>query len=316
MVLKQQLTACLKQTAQMEQEAQSLGLAPSEQVRLVALLRSAKDALAEAEKMIPQEDGDGQQEAAAKLQLWERKLLDLSLRNNLLNMKLGKNAIRYEHDDIATLEDELDQGKEFILDQKELKGIYRAVRTNLEESGVNTLFLTFGTLHWNERSGGRKYAAPILLVPVEIVPIKKQGYAIRKRDEEVMLNITLMEMLKQQYEIEVEGVNPLPRDAHGIDVSLVLHLVREAVKEQKEWEVLEDSVLGIFSFSKFVMWNDIHSHGAAVMESPVISSLVEGRLMMEDEGEPVDARQLDITMRPEKMALPVDIDSSQLEAVA
>ncbi len=316
MVLKQQLTACLKQTAQMEQEAQSLGLAPSEQVRLVALLRSAKDALAEAEKMIPQEDGDGQQEAAAKLQLWERKLLDLSLRNNLLNMKLGKNAIRYEHDDIATLEDELDQGKEFILDQKELKGIYRAVRTNLEESGVNTLFLTFGSLNWNERAGGRQYAAPILLVPVEIVPIKKQGYAIRKRDEEVMLNITLMEMLKQQYEIEVEGVNPLPRDAHGIDVSLVLHLVREAVKVQKEWEVIEDSVLGIFSFSKFVMWNDIHIHGAAVMESPVISSLVEGRLMMEDEGEPVDARQLDITMRPEKMALPVDIDSSQLEAVA
>ena len=316
MTLKQQLTACLKQTAQMEQEAQSLGLAPSEQVRLAALLRSAKEALTEAEKMIPQEDGDGQQEAAAKLQLWERKLLDLSLRNNLLNMKLGKNAIRYEHDDIATLEDELDQGKEFILEQKELKGIYRAVRTNLEESGVNTLFLTFGTLHWNERSGGRKYSAPILLVPVEIVPIKKQGYAIRKRDEEVMLNITLMEMLKQQYEIEVEGVNPLPHDAHGIDVSLVLHLVREAVKEQKEWEVLEDSVLGIFSFSKFVMWNDIHSHGAAVMESPVISSLVEGRLMMEDEGEPVDARQLDITMRPEKMALPVDIDSSQLEAVA
>jgi len=155
MTLKRQLTVCLKQTAQMEQEAQSLVLAPSEQVRLVALLQSAKEALTEAEKMILREDGDGQQETAAKLQLWERKLLDLSLRNNLLNMKLGKNAIRYEHDDIATLEDELDQGKEFVLDQKELKCVYRAVRTNLEESGVNTLFLTFGTLHWNERSGGQ-----------------------------------------------------------------------------------------------------------------------------------------------------------------
>lgn len=316
MNIKQQLSACLKQTAQMEQEAQNLGLAPSEQVRLAALLRSAKEALAEAEKMIPQEEGDGQQETAAKLRLWERKLLDLSLRNNLLNMKLGKNAIRYEHDDIATLEDELDQGKEFILEQKELKGIYRAVRTNLEESGVNTLFLTLGTLNWNERSGGRQYAAPILLVPVEIVPMRKGAYAIRERDEEVMLNITLMEMLKQQFDIDVEGVNPLPKDAHGIDVSLVLHLVREAVKEQMEWEVVEDSVLGIFSFSKFVMWNDIHSHGAAVMESPIISSLVEGRLMMEDDGGTVDARQLDATMRPEKMAIPVDTDSSQLEAIA
>ena len=315
MVLKQSLTACLKQTAQMEQEAQSLGLAASEQVRLATLLRSAREALAEAEQIMKSMQGEAQ-ETATKLRLWERKLLDLSLRNNLLNMKLGKNAIRYEHDDIATLEDELDQGKEFILEQKELKGIYRAVRTNLEESGVNTLFLTLGTLQWCEQAGGRQYAAPILLVPVEIVPMKKGAYAIRERDEEVMLNITLMEMLKQQYDIDVEGVNPLPKDAHGIDVSLVLHLVREAIKEQTEWEVVEDSVLGIFSFSKFVMWNDIHSHGAAVMESPVISSLVEGRLMMEDEGEPVDARQLDITMRPEKMALPVDIDSTQLEAVA
>ena len=316
MGIKQQLSACLKQTAQMEQKAQSLGLAPSEQVRLEALLRSAKEALAEAEKMIPQDETDGQQETATKLRLWERKLLDLSLRNNLLNMKLGKNAIRYEHDDVATLEDELDQGKEFILEQKELKGIYRAVRTNLEESGVNTLFLTLGTLQWNERAGGRQYAAPVLLVPVEIVPMKKGAYAIRERDEEVMLNITLMEMLKQQFDIDVEGVNPLPKDAHGIDVSLVLHLVREAVKEQTEWEVVEDSVLGIFSFSKFVMWNDIHSHDAAVMENPIISSLVEGRLMMADEGDPIDARQLDATMRPEKMALPVDTDSSQLEAVA
>ena len=208
MSIKQQLSACLKQTAQMEQNAQSLGLAPSEQVRLAALLRSAKEALAEAEKMMPQKDGDGLQETATKLRLWERKLLDLSLRNNLLNMKLGKNAIRYEHDDIATFEDELDQGKEFIFEQKELKGIYRAVRTNLEESGVNTLFLTLGTLNWNERSGGRQYAAPILLVPVEIVPMKKGAYAIRERDEEVMLNITLMEMLKQQFDIDVEGVNP------------------------------------------------------------------------------------------------------------
>ena len=87
-------------------------------------------------------------ENVTKLRLWERKLLDLSLRNNLLNMKLGKNAIRYEHDEIAILEDELDQGKKFVLEQKELTGIYRTVRTNLEESGVNTLFLTFGTLNW------------------------------------------------------------------------------------------------------------------------------------------------------------------------
>lgn len=315
MSIKQSLSACLKQAEQMEKEAQSLGLTAGEQARLSALLRTAKDALAEAEQIVKREAGE-EQETATKLRLWERKLLDLSLRNNLLNMRMGKNAISYQHDDIATLEDELDMGKEFVLEQKELKGIYRAVRTNMEESGVNTLFLTLGTLHWNEHQGGREYAAPILLVPVDIVPMKKQGYAIHKRDEDVMLNVTLMEFLKQQYDIEVEDVNPLPQDAHGIDVSLVLHLVRQAVKEQSEWEVREDSILGIFSFAKFVMWNDIHSHSGSVMQNPIVRSLVEGRLVIEDESEPADARQMDQTMHPEEMAVPVDADSSQLEAVA
>ena len=248
----QQLAYCLNQAEQMEKEALGLGLSAGDGTRLSKLLRTAKEALADAEKII-EADASSEKENTAKLRLWERKLLDLSLRNNLLNMRLGKNAVVYEHNDIAALEDELDMGKEFVLDQKELRGIYRAVRTNLEESGVNTLFLTLGTLVWNERSGGRKYEAPILLIPVNIVPMKKGLYAISKRDEEVMLNITLMEFLKQQFDIQVEGISPLPQDAHGIDVSLVLHLVRQAEMDQPEWMVRDDSVLGIFSFAKFVM---------------------------------------------------------------
>ena len=285
----QQLAYCLNQAELMEKEALGLGLSAGDGIRLSKLLRTAKEALADAEKII-QADAYSEKENSAKLRLWERKLLDLSLRNNLLNMRMGKNAIPFETTDIATLEDELDMGKEFVLEQKELKGIYRAVRTNMEESGVNTLFLTLGTLHWNERKGGREYAAPILLVPVDIVPVKKQGYAIHKRDEDVMLNVTLMEFIKQQYDIEVDDVNPLPQDAHGIDVSLVLHLVRQAVKDLTEWEVREDSVLGIFSFAKFVMWNDIHSHSTSVIQNPIVRSLVEGRLVLNDEAEPADAR--------------------------
>ena len=328
----QQLTSCRKQAEQMEQEVARLSLSAGAKVRLEALLRAAKESLAEAEQLMKAEK-DNLPESAAKLQLWERKLLDLSLRNNLLNMKLGKNAIPIHKSlatthtstanssvipdiDISILEDELDRGKEFVLEQKELKPIYRAVRTNLEESGANTLFLTLGSLCWNERAGGKVYSAPILLMPIEIVPLKKDRYAIRKRDEDLMLNITLMEMLRQQYDIEVEGVSPLPQDAHGIDVSLVLHLVRDAVKEHEEWKVVEDCVLGIFSFTRFVMWNDINTHSTTMMENPIIRSLIEGRRMMENAGEAVDARGMDRTVRPEEMAIPVDADSSQLEAVA
>ena len=316
MAIKQSLESCLKQAAAVEKEMDGLGLTAAGQARLSSLLRSVKEALAEAERLVLREAPEASGESLAKLRLWERKLLDLSLRNSLLNMRVGKNAVRFVHEDIATLEDELDTGKEFILEQKELKGICRAVRNNLEESGVNTLFLTLGTLVWNETEGGRRYEAPILLVPVSIVPLKKGAYAIRKRDEEVMLNVTLIEFLKQQFSIKVEGVNPLPQDAHGIDVSLVFHKVKQAVSEQAEWEVREDSVLGIFSFSKFVMWNDIHTHSEAVLGNPLIRSLVEGRLLVPEDGEGLDARSMDISVRPDQMAIPVDADSSQIEALA
>lgn len=250
-----------------------------------------------------------------KLRLWERKLLDLSLRNNLLNMRIGRNTFSYAHPDIVQLEDDLAAGKELILDQKELKGLYRAMRTNLEETGANTLFLTLGSLKWQERVGGKQYQAPILLIPVDMVPMKKDCYALHRRDEEILLNITLLEFLYQQFDLKINGLQPLPQDAFGIDVSLVMHTLREAIKEQTTWELVEDSYIGIFSFTKFVMWNDIHTHSEAMVASPIVRSLIEGRLLVEDLNSPADARELDFNDRPDVYALPMDIDSSQMEAV-
>jgi len=314
--IKKTMETCLKQVSFLEREINDQNLAAVSQARLSTLLSSAREALVEAERIVSFETLDVSKESLMKLRLWERKLLDLSLRNGLLNMHPGKNTVPFKHDDIALLEDDLDSGKEFILEQKELKSIYRAVRGYLEESGVNPLFLTLGTLVWNETQGGRKYEAPILLVPVNIVPLKKGAYAIRKRDEDVMLNMTLMELLKQQFEINVEGVSPLPQDAHGVDVNLVIHNVRKAIREQEEWAVKDESVLGIFSFAKFIMWNDIHNNSETVLQNPLIQSLVEGRLLLPDEGDAADARQMDISVRPDQIAIPVDADSSQLEAVA
>ena len=251
----------------------------------------------------------------AKLQMWKRKLLDLSLRNNLLNMRLGKNIIAYNHPDIASLEDELAEGKEIVMEQKELKGLFRAVRTNMEETGANTLFLSLGTLKWQEKVGAKQYMAPILLVPVEMVQIKKDCYAIHRRDEDTILNITLLEFLKHQFDINVDNLQPLPQDIQGVDVSLVMHTIRDAIKEQAGWEVVEDSVIGIFSFTKFVMWNDIHTHSAAIVSSDIVRSLIEGRIEVDKNISPADAREMDINTSPNAFALPVDADSSQMEAV-
>ncbi len=296
-----------------------------------------------------------------KFDIWERKLLDFSLRNSLLNLYLRRKAIQFISFDIDRIEDHLQGGEEFVVSPKPnvelrfdtderlvrsklyeqlrdlisndiehrrlhsyqtegetkdvLKNIYRTARNAIEETGANSLFLAIGTLRWFEspQSQTPRYA-PLLLLPVEMV-YKKGDYYIRTRDEEITLNVTLMEFLRQNYEIRINGLSPLPADKSGVDVKLIFAIIRDALKEQKRWDVEEECLLGTFSFSKFLMWNDIHSHREGLLQSPVISSLVENRLTWTPDPITSDLKDVDRQISPAETALPVAVDSSQMAAV-
>ncbi|MCQ2299043.1 MAG: DUF4011 domain-containing protein [Bacteroidales bacterium] len=303
----------------------------------------------------------GSERELSRLDIWERKLLDFSLRNNMLNLYLRQKAIQFISFDIDKLEDHLQDGEEYLITEKPnvdirynqeerlirsklyptlkplisndiqhhylhtyqteletkntLKNIYRAARNAIEETGANSLFLTIGTLRWfeTERSETPRYA-PILMLPVEMV-YKKGQYYIRTNDEDIMLNVTLIEFLRQNYDIKISGLDPLPKDEHGIDVSLVFAIIRDAMKNQKRWDVEEESILGVFSFSKFLMWNDIHNHRKELMENKVIESLVQQRLTWQPEPLQTTLQEKDKVMKPEQLSLPVAVDSSQMAAV-
>lgn len=250
-----------------------------------------------------------------KLRNWGRKMLDMSLRNPLLNMRVGRNAISIPSEDIARTEDSLDDGEELIFDQKELKGIYRTVRTEVEETGTSTLFMVLGTLRWQQQTDGKQYLAPLLLMPLDIVPAKGGRYAIRKRDEETRVNTTLLEFLHQNNDISVEGIDPLPKDDHGVDVSLVLHRFAEAIQEQEGWEVEEKAYIGLFSFAKYILWNDLRAHTSFLLDNLLVKSLLDGRLEVPDIADPADAATMDTQLSPDSIALPLPADSSQIEAV-
>lgn len=296
-----------------------------------------------------------------KFDIWERKLLDFSLRNTLLNLGFHRRAIQFISFDLGRIEDQLQDGEEYcILPKPELefpidtsgrlirsksnselydlvssdighrrlhsyrneqdtkyilKNIYRASRNAIEETGANSLFLTIGALRWYESSASEtaRYA-PILLMPVEMV-YKKGRYYIRSRDEEMSLNITLLEFLSQNFNIRIKGLDALPRDEHGVDVALIFTLIRDALKDQKRWDVEEECLLGVFSFSKFLMWNDIHNHRDQLASSRVVRSLVENRLTWVPQPAASSLKELDSTLSPAELALPMPIDSSQMAAV-
>ncbi|MDE6310791.1 MAG: DUF4011 domain-containing protein [Muribaculaceae bacterium] len=305
---------------------------------------------------------DNIQRQLTKYDIWERKLLDFSLRNSLLNLNLRRKAIQFISFDVNRIEDHLQDGKEYCITSKPnidfsidtserlvrsklypelrelistdinrqhllhsylteaetknvLKNIYRAARNAIEETGANSLFLTIGTLRWfeSEHSEVPRYA-PLLLLPVEMV-YKKGNYYIRTTDEEITLNITLLEFLRQNFDISFKGLDPLPTDESGVDVNLIFTLIRDALKNQKRWDVEEECLLGTFSFSKFLMWNDIHSHRDMLGGNPIVNSLVENRLTWTPEAFADNLKDIDEKVSPTETAIPVAVDSSQMAAV-
>lgn len=301
---------------------------------------------------------DIENEQKTKKQLWERNLLDLSMNNNLLNMRPGKRAMPIFVPQIDDVEDTLAGNNDLIvaarpegfpdisdtdafrisglsesasglLDaelkegrlrtafsesalKKNLDNLYRAARSSLEESGANTLFLTLGTLQWvDTKRGNQVRYAPIMLFPIEIVRKSAQaGYRIRFRDEDPQVNISLIEMLRNDYEISINGLDPLPTDEAGVDTRLVLNTFNKKIMSMAGWEVLEEAAIGLFSFSQFVMWNDIRSHEDALRKNKIVDSMMEGHLTWTpetlDPDNPVD---------PSELLLPIEADESQMFAI-
>lgn len=298
----------------------------------------------------------------SKQRLWERKLLDLTLRNTLLNIRITKSMLQFITVNPAELEDSLADGNEFQilpkpsdwdnplrsagvyqalhktdpvaqlvqqeLSQKRLRSylpeseltnnltnLYRSSRTALEENGANTLYIALGLLKWYETTASeRPRYAPILLVPVEIIrKAAAKGFIVRSREEETVLNITLLEMLRQDFGINI-SLESLPKDEHGVDVQQVFNFIRQSIMSQSRWDVEEQTMLGTFSFSKFILWNDIHNNSDKLCENKIVASLVSGKQEWATEKEP-DLTNLDVQFNPAQIALPISSDASQLEAI-
>ena len=290
-----------------------------------------------------------------KRDIWERSLLDLTLRNNLLNMRIGSRLMPLAAASLDELENALADGTSLAISPKprewgkiepafelvafigemaeflnaEFKskrlrtflteaelakavtGLYRASALSLEETGANTLYMSFGALRWFRQGDQVPHYAPLVMIPVEIIrKSAKQGYALAVRDEDAQINVSLLEMLRRDFGIDVGGLDPIPLDERGIDTRLIFNTFKHKIVGQTQWEVLEVACLGIFSFSQFVMWDDIHSHEAELRRSPIVASLLDGYLAW-------DAKPMVMPdkVEQEDTLLAVEADASQLFAI-
>lgn len=221
------------------------------------------------------------------------------------------------------LRDELKHGRlHTALDESEhprrLTELYRAARVALDENGTNTLFAAVGFLEWRQTEhSDRILRAPLLLVPVELRRKSVlEGFSLRRVDEETRLNVTLMEMLRQHFQKEVPGLEPLPEDQHGVDVGRVFQLFRDAVRDLPGWEVKTEIWLGQFSFTKFLLWKDLADRLDALTRNRVVHHLVhEAGAQYPNPADDIRPADLDDRFPPREIFCPRSADSSQLAAV-
>lgn len=303
-----------------------------------------------------------------RIDSWQRKLLDLTKRNALLNLRDNAVAIKLYCPAIGELEDRLAEGKsfkfqaaeesphndeersstifrlqmgkdlhkEFALEQlsKEIVianmprkkldansvNLFRKAKNDLQEGGSNTLYLALGMLRWKENPEDEKsFRAPLILIPAELKRSSAKAPVKLKQldDESPIFNLTLIEFLYSEYDIDLNQFRgELPEDHSGVDVDGIWNTVRHAVSEQPGFEVVEEVALASFSFAKYLMWKDLKDRLSDLKDNLFVKHLVDNpQEAYHQETNFIDCKDVDTKIDPENMFIPLNCDSSQLVAV-
>lgn len=278
---------------------------------------------------------------------WQSRLLDLSLRNRLINFRDTQRTLPLSVPDLARFEDllaseeririmprvegdetfrkeELESGRVYTdcpegETHKRLLTIYRAALSSIEETGANLLHLALGTLVWYETpQADVPRRAPLVMIPVRLVRTATGAgyvYTVELSDEPARPNITLLEKLHTEFGIDARPLAELPEDEAGIDIPMVMRNFRAAIRDTARWEVEESTTLGLFSFNKFLMWRDLKENLAALRTNRLVDHLVERPGEDFDTKPFPSADELDEKLAPGSPLCTRDADSSQLIAV-
>ncbi len=271
--------------------------------------------------------------AEARVEQWKRKLLDLSLRNPLLNARDsskflplqegerwdapvgGTAVVPYEPPETGG-----DLPFKTTLTEKEvrkrLKELYLTSRSIVNESGVNSLYLAIGFLHWKETDGDALHRAPLVLVPAQLMrQTAAPGYRLMRTDEDAVVNFCLVELLRTQFGIPVPDIAGNDFGDGDPDYGAVYKSFADAIRDRRGWFLSTGVALGIFTFSKVVIWKDLTDHFEDFRRHPFVAHLAQGTGLYDDHVSIFPPEEVEKHVHTDRLHCPLSADSSQLAAV-
>jgi len=203
--------------------------------------------------------------------------------------------------------------------QLSLLRIYQAATAAVEELGVNVLFLAAGFLSWKPADREEPVKAPIFLIPVELERTSaKRRFKLKPLDDDPVLNPCLIRKLQVDYSIEMPE---RPETWDEFDIAAYLKRFGESIASQDGWQVTDDIYLGLFSFTKYLMYLDLDAANWPEIKSLTANALIRAlcgdeKALAESATAIPSAKELDSLLDPESVMQVVDADSSQQVAIA
>ncbi|MEM4729028.1 MAG: AAA domain-containing protein [Thermoplasmata archaeon] len=263
---------------------------------------------------------------------WKRQLMDLSRRNNLLYFReLRAGTLRLDGLDGGARRAllggaEVSPLSAFPEEERAraaaaLREIWRRARSNLEERGLETLFLAFGMASWNAVNGGRPPAAPVLLMPVSVsYRGSDPRNATIKRVGDLRLNPALVQVLRSDFGCRVDEEALLPDLENGgeqTDISAIFGELRAIAREVPGFSIADTLVVGNFAFQRMAMVRDLDNYEETLVSNELIAAIAGDPLAqasLQREHREIDPRELD-SIPPEDEWLILKSDSSQRVAI-
>ena len=193
-----------------------------------------------------------------------------------------------------------------------LKNIYRRARTEEQERGIKILYITFGLLKWQDTAHTDFNQAPLVLCPIELNRISAlDPFTLNLSEDDIFLNPALNVKLQKDFNFELPQ---LPEDWKEDSLEDYLDLIKQEVKKLN-WLIEKKCFIGIFSFHKLSMYQDLSDNASLIKKHPLLLGLSGACTDNELFTEIVDERKLDIIQKPEKTYQILDADSSQQQSI-
>ncbi|HMK54718.1 MAG TPA: DUF3320 domain-containing protein [Methanobacteriaceae archaeon] len=275
-----------------------------------------------------QEDIENQEESESQTGIYLKEVYDakgMKLSLDVVDLEEDLNLTKEESDllwELPPSEGEVDKRiRDLFMQtdlsarelQKRLFRIHQHARTVFEEQGYNVLYLALGFLEWKEITGD-VHRAPLILIPVQLERRGVGGaFKLSWNGEDLITNISLQAKLQEQY-ITIPDL-AMPHHTEGI--TQYLEEVEASIPTGEGWTVHRDVYLGFFSFTKFVMFQDLNPDNwpqdLSFDQNTIIKALFNPETQSTDEGfQEID---VDLKLKSRNVYTVLDADSSQIAVI-